>query len=198
MKQTVTLAEICEALSLADSSARRYVKTFKAFFPVASDGFPVRYRGEAVEIMGMIVAAMKERHSRAEIEAALACSGHSQEVVKSSPPVFTTSPLPEILDEKVVKMVAKSVAESLAVGQREALEVNRRILAAIERQNELLERLARAGVALPGEYPSNSPQEAPGGTKEGEDVESGGAVPENASEGRNRPSWWKRLWGRRD
>jgi len=42
MRQTVTLAEICEALGLANSSARRYVKTFKPFFPVASEGFPVR------------------------------------------------------------------------------------------------------------------------------------------------------------
>jgi len=204
MKPTVTLAEICEALGLADSSARRYVKTFKAFFPVASEGFPVRYRSEAVEIMGMIVAAMKERHSRTEIEAALARAGHSRDVEKSSPPVFTTSPLPEILNESVVKMVAKSVAESLAAGQREALEVNRRILAvlekqtaAIERQNELLENLTRAGVALPGEPPPNSRQEAPGGPKEEQGVVPVMPAQQNASGGKFRPSWWQRLWRRK-
>lgn len=190
--KTVTLAEICETLGLADSSARRYVKTFKAFFPVASDGFPVRYRGEAVEIMGMVMAAMKERRSRAEIEAALARAGHSRDVVKSSSPA-TTSPQFEIVEESVVKMVAKSSAE--------ALEVNRRILAALERQNALLdcqnmllERLARAGVALPGEPPSNSLQEAPGGPEGGGVMEPEGTAPENALEGRSRRSWWKRLW----
>lgn len=201
MKQAVTLAEICDVWGLADSSARRYVKTFKAFFPVASEGFPVRYRGEAVEIMGMIVAAMKERHSRAEIEAALAHAGHSRDVGKSSPPVFTTSPLPEIINESVVKMMVKSVAESFAAGQLEALEVNRRILAtlekqtaAIERQNELLEQLTRAEVALPRGTPSISLQEAPGGPEGTESTEPGSAAPKNASEGDSRPSWWKRLW----
>jgi hypothetical protein len=195
MKSTVTLAEICEALGLADSSARRYVKTFKAFFPVVSEGFPVRYRGEAVEIMGMIVAAMKERRSRAEIEAALARAGHSRDVVKSSSPA-TTSPQFEIVEESVVKMVAKSSAE--------ALEVNRRILAALERQNALLdcqnmllEKLTLAGVALPGKFPPDSPQEAPGATEEGGVVEPEGAVPENAENGQNRPSWWNRLWKRK-
>lgn len=194
MKQTVTLAEICEALGLADSSARRYVKAFKAFFPVASDGFPVRYRGEAMEIMSMIVAAMKERHSRAEIEAALAHAGHSRDVGKSSPPVFTTSPLPEMLNESVVKMVAKSVAESLAAGQREALEVNREILAALNRQNELLENLARAGVALPGESPSISLQEVLGGPEGTRAIEPAAATPESTSEGKSRSSWLGRFW----
>ena len=194
MKPTVTLAEICEALGMADSSARRYVKTFKAFFPVVSEGFPVRYRGEAVEIMGMIVAAMKERRSRAEIEAAIARAGHSRDVVKSSSPP-TTSPQFEIIEESVVKMVAKSSAETL--------EVNRRILAAMERQNALLdcqnmllERLVQAGVALPGELPSNSRQEASGRLEEGEDRESVVATSENAEKGQNRPSWWKRFLGR--
>lgn len=194
IKQAVTLAEICEALGLADSSARRYVKTFKAFFPVASEGFPVRYRGEAVEILGMIVAAMKERRSRAEIEAALARAGHSRDVVKSSSPA-TTSPQFEIIEESVVKMVAKSSAE--------ALEVNRRILAALERQNALLdcqnmllEQLVRSGVALPGESPSNSIQEAPEGAEEGEAMETEGGAMKNASEGHFRPSWWQRLWKR--
>ena len=191
MKPTVTLAEICEALGMADSSARRYVKTFKAFFPVASEGFPVRYRGEAVEIMGMIVAAMKERRPRAEIEAALARTGHSRDVVKSSSPA-TTSPQFDIIEESVVKMVAKSSAE--------ALEVNRRILAALERQNALLdcqnmllEQLARSGVALSEEPPSNSRQEASGGAEEGRAIKPEGEAMGDASEGRSRPSWWKRL-----
>lgn len=204
MKQSVTLAEICSVWGLADSSARRYVKTFKAFFPVVSEGFPIRYRGEAVEIMGMIVAAMKERHSRAEIEAALAHAGHSRDVEKSSPPVFTTSPLPEILNESVVKTVAKSVAENLAAGQREALEVNRRILAtlerqtaAIERQNEFLESLVRIGVALPGFPPSNLRQEAQGGPEKEKSVVPEGVAPENGTEGHFRPSWWRRLWKRK-
>lgn len=196
MKQAVTLAEICDVWGLADSSARRYVKRFKAFFPVASEGFPVRYRGEAVEIMGMIVAAMKERHSWAEIEAALAHAGHSRDVGKSSPPVFTTSPLPEIINESVVKMMVTSVAESLAAGQREALEVNRQVLAALNRQNELLENLVRAGVALPRESPLNSLQKAPERPEGEGNVEPEGVGLENASEGRFRPSWWQRLWKR--
>jgi len=197
MRQTVTLAEICEALGLADSSARRYVKTFKPFFPVASEGFPVRYRPEALEIMGLIVAAMRERLSQAEIEAALTQAGHARDVGKSPPPVFTTTPLPEILNEKVVGMVAKSVAESLAVGQREALEVNRQILVALNRQNELLEGLARAGGALPGETPAISRQEAQEGPETGQATEPAAAAPENASEGNSRPSWWQRLWQRK-
>ena len=142
--------------------------------------------------MGMVVAAMKERLSRAEIEAALVRAGHSRDVVKSSSPV-TTSPHFEIIEESVVKMVAKSSAE--------ALEVNRRILAALERQNALLdcqnmflEQLARTGVALPGESPSISRQEAPGGSGGRGAVEPEGVAPENASEGLSRSSWWRRLW----
>lgn len=191
MKQIVTLAEICDALGLADSSARRYVKAFKAFFPIVSEGFPVRYRGEAVEIMGMIAVAMKERHSRTEIEEALARAGYSRDVEKSSPPVFTTSPLAEILNERVVKIVAKSVTESLVAGQQEALEVNRCILAALERQNELLEQLTRSGMTLPGVFPSNSHQEDRERPDESPSAES-------AETGHNELPWWKRLFGCKD
>ncbi|KHK00144.1 hypothetical protein NY78_4441 [Desulfovibrio sp. TomC] len=146
-----------------------------------------------MEIMGMIVAAMKERRPRAEIEAALARAGHSRDVVKSSSPA-TTSPQFDIIEESVVKMVAKSSAE--------ALEVNRRILAALERQNALLdcqnmllEQLTRAGVALPGEYPSNSLQEAPGGPEGVQATELAVPIPESVSKGQIRLSWWKRLFG---
>jgi len=68
--------------------------------------------------------------------------------------------------------------------------------ALLERQNELLEGLTRAGVTLPGEYPSNSRQEAPGEPEGGKAIEPDTAAPENASEGLSRPSWWQRLWRR--
>ena len=124
---------------------------------------------------------------------ALVRAGHSRDVVKSSSPA-TTSTQFEIVEESVVKMVAKSSAE--------ALEVNRRILAALERQNALLdcqnmllEQLTRAGVARPGEYPSNSLQEAPGGPKGVQATEPAMPIPESVSRGQIRLSWWKRLLG---
>lgn len=72
-----------------------------------------------------------------------------------------------------------------------------RLATAVERQNELLEGLARAGGALPGESPPVSRQKAPGWPEEGQGVVPAMPDSENVLEGNLRSSWWKKIWGKR-
>lgn len=45
MKQTVTVPELCKALGLPETTARRLIRGFEAFFPVATTGRPVMRLG---------------------------------------------------------------------------------------------------------------------------------------------------------
>ena len=139
MKRTLTVPEMCEALALPETSARRILKAFSHFFPVAAEGRPLRYRPEALEVMRTILEAQKAGTSPSEIEAGLASRGFSRELpgtANHQPPTTNQAPLVEIS--------GKNLAEWLVLQegrQAEALDVNRRLLAAVERQNELLANL---------------------------------------------------------
>ena len=184
MKQTVTVPELCKALGLPETTARRFIRGFEAFFPVATTGRPVRYRSEAVEVLRLVVDCHNQGMTQTETEVTLAGSGFAREAepaTKHQPPTANQEPKFELIDES---LAARLVA---ALERQNAL---------LERQNELLENLARAGVALPGESPSVSLQEASGRPEGAKVIEPDTAAPENASEGKSRPSWWQRLWGR--
>lgn len=184
MKQTVTAPELCQALGLPETTTRRFLRSFEAFFPVVSTGRPARYRIEAVEVLRLVVACHSQGLTQAETEAALAKAG----VAREAEPTAKDQP-PTAGQELPVDFLGESLVGRLVA----ALE---RQNALLERQNELLEKLARAGVALPEKSPSISLQEAPGGPEGAGAIEPGAAAPENASEGLSRPSWWKRLFGR--
>jgi len=185
MKQTVTVPELCKALGLPETTARRLIRGFEAFFPVATTGRPVRYRSEAVQVLRLVMDCHTQGMTQAETEAVLAGSGFAREAepaAKHQPPTANQ------------ELKIDFINESLAVRLVAALERQNVLL---ERQNELLENLARAGVALPGEAPSISLQEAPGGAREGQKVVPVMPAPEKALEGSIRPSWWVRLWKRK-
>lgn len=211
MKQTVTVPELCEALNLPETSARRLLKRFRNFLPLVSETRPTRYRVETVEIMRLILHGQEQGLPPEEIELSLRGAGVAMEAPG------TTNLLPPANQSQSIEYVGKilSLAGEIALRlqtkrQDETDQNGKRILATLdrqtaalerqnallERQNELLENLARAGVVLPGESPSISLQEALGGTEGARGIEPAAAPPENASEGRFRPSWWKRLWKR--
>jgi len=181
MKQTVTAPELCKALGLPETTARRFLRSFEAFFPVVSTGRPARYRIEAVEVLRLVVDCHAQGMTQAETEAILAGSGFAREAEptpKHQPPTANQESKTDFINESLeVRLVA-------------ALERQNGLL---ERQNELLENLARAGVALPGESPSISLQKAPEGPEGTGAIEPAAAIPENASEGLSRPSWWRRM-----
>jgi DNA-binding transcriptional MerR regulator len=141
MKNTITVPEICKVLTLPETSARRIIKAYPLFFPVAAEGRPLRYRPEALEVMRFILEAQKAGTSSGEIEAGLAGRGFSREVsgtANHQPPTTNQPPLAEISRENLAEWLV--VQENR---QAEALDVNRRLLAAVERQNELLAALVR-------------------------------------------------------
>jgi len=182
MKQTVTVPQLCKVLGLPETTARRFIRGFGAFFPVATSGRPVRYRSEAIEVLRLVVDCHNRGMTQGETEAALAGSGFAREAepaAKNQPPTANQEPK------------ADFISEYLAVRLATALERQNVLL---ERQNELLENLARAGVALPGKFPSDSRQEAQEGTEWGQGVVPAMPDQENALKGDFRPSWWKRLF----
>ena len=210
MKQTVTVLELCEALNLPETSARRLLKRFRRYLPLVSETRPTRYRAETVEIMRLILHGQEQGLAPEEIEFSLRGAG----VAMEAPGTTNLNPPQNQLQSieyvgKILSLAGEIAIRLQTKRQDEEDQNGRRILVALEqqatamerqnalleRQNELLENLARTGVALPGEYPSDSRQEAQEGPEEGEAVEPEGATPENASEGRSRPSWWKRLFG---
>lgn len=139
MKRTLTVPEICEALALPETSARRILKAFSHFFPVAAEGRPLRYRPEALEVMRTILEAQKAGTSSSEIEAGLASRGFSRELVGAAnhqPPTTSQEPNIEISGKNLAEWLVLQEAR-----QTESLDVNRRLLAAVERQNELLANL---------------------------------------------------------
>jgi DNA-binding transcriptional MerR regulator len=209
MKQTVTVPEICEALNLPETSARRLLKRFRRYLPLVSETRPTRYRAETVEIMRLILHGQEQGLAPEEIEFSLRGAG----VAMEAPGTTNLHPPQDQLQYiehagKILSLAGEIALRLQTKRQGEEDQNGRRILAALERQNaalerqntllerqnELLEKLAGTGVALPGESPSNSLQEAPGWPKGGGAVEPEGAAPENASEGRSRRSWWERLW----
>ena len=89
MKQTVTVPEICKALGLPETPARRLIRGFEAFFPVATTGRPVRYRSEALEVLRLVVDYHNRGMTQEEAEAALSGSGFAREAkpaAKHQPP----------------------------------------------------------------------------------------------------------------
>lgn len=144
MKQSVTIPEICVALGLPETSTRRILKAYSPFFPVAFEGRPLRYKAEALEVVKAILEAQKAGTSPGEIEAGLAARGFSRELLGTAnrqPPTANQPPLAE--------MSGKNLAEWLVVQESrhaEALDVNRKLLAAVERQNELLAALVNRPV----------------------------------------------------
>ena len=204
MKQTVTVPELCEALNLPETSARRLLKRFRNFLPLVSETRPTRYRAETVEIMRLILHGQEQGLPPGEIELSLRGAGVAMEAPG------TTNRLPPTNQPQSIEYVGKilSLAGEIALRlqtkrQDETDQNSKHILASLdrqnallERQNELLEGLTRAGVTLPEKYPSNLRQEAPGEPEGGKAIEPDTAAPENASEGLSRPSWWQRLWRR--
>jgi len=206
MKSSLTVPELCEALSLPETSARRLLKRFQRYLPLVSETRPARYRAETVEIIRLILHGQEQGLASEEIESSLRGAGVAIEAPG------TTNLLPPTNQSQSIEYAGKilSLAGEIAIRlqtkrQDEADQNGRSILVALERQNTLLERqnmlleqLTRAGRALPGEYLSNSRQEAPGGPEEEGAVEPEGAASENASEGRSRFPWWKRLFRRKE
>lgn len=138
------------------------------------------YDAACVPVLQLISQTYAQGSRTAEVEEALSAHfGQVHEVVTPRQEIATIPPL----------------AELAPILQAFTVTIERLALA-VERQNEFLENLTRGGVALPGESPQNSRQEAPGGPGEREAAEPEGAAPENASGGRSRPSWWRRLFGR--
>lgn len=183
------LTTLARQAKVPEASARRYAETFSPYFRFRKVGKARLYDPACVPLLRVISETYGQGSRTPEVEEVVAARfGQVHEVVTHRQELATaTSPaeLAPILQAFTVSL------DRLALAQERQNTL-------LERQNELLGKLALAGVALPGKTPSDSPQEAPGGTEEGGGVESGGAVPENASEGQNWPSWWKRLWGRRD
>ncbi|WP_083634862.1 MerR family transcriptional regulator [Desulfovibrio sp. DV] len=151
MKQTVTAPELCKAFGLPETTVRRFLRSFEAFFPVVSTGRPARYRIEAVEALRLVVACHAQGQTQTDTEAALAKEGFARD----AEPTAKDQP-PTTCQELTLDFFGESLAGRLV----SALE---RQNALLERQNELLENLARAGVALSGESPPIPLQEAPGG-----------------------------------
>ena len=79
MKQTVTVPELCEALNLPETSARRLLKRFRNFLPLVSETRPTRYRVETVEIMRLILHGQEQGLPPEEIELSLRGAGVAME-----------------------------------------------------------------------------------------------------------------------
>ena len=174
-KPLTTLARQAE---VPEASARRYAETFSPYFRFRKVGKVRLYDPACVPLLRVISETYAKGSRTPEVEEALSSRfGQVHEVVT---PRQETATSPPPADLAPILQAFTATVERLAT--------------AVERQNELLEGLARARVALPGESPLNSRQEAQEGPEEGQATEPAAAVPENASEGKSRPSWWKRLW----
>lgn len=177
-KPLTTLARQAE---VPEASARRYADTFSPYFRFRKVGKVRLYDPACVPLLRVISETYAQGSRTPEVEEVLSSRfGQIHEVVTPRQEVATSTPPAELA---TILQAFTATVERLAT--------------AIERQNELLEQLAREGGAWPGESPLDSLQEVLGGPEKGETVEPAGVAPENVSEGRSRPSWWKRLWGRK-
>lgn len=212
MKQTVTVPELCEILSLPETSARRLLKRFRDYLPLVSETRPTRYRAETIEIMRLILLGQEQGLAPEEIEFSLRGAGVAVEAPGTTNQPPPTNQVQQLEYVSKILSLAGEMALRLQTKRQDEVDQNgRHILAAqerqnkllerqnalLERQNELLEELARAGVAPGRATPSISRQEAQEGPEAGASTEPAAAVPENASEGNSRPSWWQRLFGRK-
>lgn len=174
-KPLTTLARQAE---VPEASARRYAETFSPYFRSRKVGKVRFYDPACMPLLRVISETYAQGSRTPEVEEVLSSRfGQVHEVV--TPRQETTTSLPPADLAPILQAFTATVE---------------RLVTAVERQNELLEQLARAGGARPGESPPNSPQEAPGGP-EGAQAELAVSIPESVSKGRIRLSWWKRLLG---
>lgn len=172
------LTTLARQAAVPEASARRYAEAFAAFFRSRKVGKVKLYPPESVALLQAISDAYGQGQRTPEVKELLASRfGQVHEVVTTRQETVTSTPPAELAS---ILQTFTATVERLAL--------------AVERQNELLEGLARTGEALPGEPPSNSRQEAQEGPEEGQWVVPAVPAPENASEGNPRRSWWKRFW----
>lgn len=175
-KPLTTLARQAE---VPEASARRYAETFSPYFRSRKVGKVRLYDPACMPLLRVISETYAQGSRTPEVEEVLSLRfGQVHEVLTPRQETLTSPPPADLAP---ILQAFTATVERLAT--------------AVERQNELLEKLARAGVALPGESPFISPQEAPGGPEGTGAIEPAAATPESTSEGNPRPSWWKRLFG---
>lgn len=175
-KPLTTLARQAE---VPEASARRYAETFSPYFRSRKVGKVRFYDPACMSLLRVISETYAQGSRTPEVEEVLSSRfGQVHEVV--TPRQETTTSLPPAELAPILQAFTATVE---------------RLATAVERQNELLEQLARAGVARPGESPSNSFQEAPGDPEGAQATELAVSIPESVSKGQIRLSWWKRLLG---
>lgn len=174
-KPLTTLARQAE---VPEASARRYAETFSPYFRSRKVGKVRVYDPACIPLLRVISETYAQGSRTPEVEEVLSSRfGQVHEVVTPRQEAATKPPSADLAP---ILQAFTATVERLAT--------------AVERQNELLEGLTRAGGALPGEFPSISRQDAPGGPEEGQAIKPVLAVPENGLGSKSRPSWWKRLW----
>ena len=172
------LTTLARQAEVPEASARRYAETFSLYFRSRKVGKARLYDPACVPLLRVISETYGQGSRTPEVEAVVAARfGQVHEVVTTHQDTAISTPPAELAP---ILQAFTATVERLAT--------------AVERQNELLEGLARAGVALPGESPSNSRQEAQEGTEEGQEVVSAMPDQESVENGPSRLSWWQRLW----
>ena len=176
-KPLTTLARQAE---VPEASARRYAETFSPYFRSRKVGKARLYDPACTPLLRVISETYAQGSRTPEVEEVLSARfGQVHEVVT---PRQETATSPPSADLAPILQAFTATVE--------------RLTTAVERQNELLEGLARVGVALPEKSPSISLQEAPGGPEGVQATELAVPIPESVSKGQIRLSWWKRLfWG---
>ena len=172
-KPLTTLARQAE---VPEASARRYAETFSPYFRSRKVGKARLYDPACTPLLRVISETYAQGSRTPEVEEVLSLRfGQVHEVLTPRQENLTSPPPADL-------------AAFTATVER--------LTTAVERQNELLEGLARVGVTLPEKFPSISLQEAPGGPEGVQAIEPAVSIPESVSEGQIRLSWWKRLfWG---
>jgi len=186
----LSVPQVATRAGVSDNTVRRYIGRFPVYFAGKVFDGVMRYPVETAEVVAKISALYQSGSSRGDIEQAL--TKEFPATHEPTPDSLATTP-PPLTAPLMARMV--EALEGLT-DQKRQLEDLARENADLRARVARLEQLARAGVALPGESPPNSLQEAPGGPEGRGAVEQEEATPENASEGRSRRSWWKRLWMR--
>lgn len=141
MKQSTTIPELCKALDLPETSARRLLKRFRQYMPLVSEARPTRYRVEAVEILRLILHGQEQGLAPDEIELSLRGAGVAREAPGTTNHQPPQNQVQSIEFAGKILSLAGEIALRLQTKRQDETDQNgRRILAAMERQNELLER----------------------------------------------------------
>lgn len=136
-ERLLTIADIARHFSLPESTARYYCKRFAAYMPVSGEGRRKRYRKEALDVIRVVLDAMRDARTASGVEATLAQTFPCNALAVL--PAFESAPAPA---SPAPQDMPAWVPTQLLEQQSRALEGIASALTLLVRRQEALEDLA--------------------------------------------------------